>query len=202
MLLVNEVVKPVSGSGPIQFRPQSYGLVPFSLLSIAFPLLLFYSAWVSTNSNHAALLAISILAIGALVTWILAYHWRARIIVNSNDGTLQIRGRLASRTIHRRDIHSAVLYGSGYTQAVAYLDRHERRILTLRLGHWSLSDIERVNDRLEIFLHERKKPAYLPPGKGLLPSIERHQNWAGVAMFLIIFTGALLARALWIWWSR
>jgi hypothetical protein len=185
----------------MEIRPKGYGLVPFSLLSTAFPLLLFYSAWVSTNSNHVALVAITILAIGTLATWVLAYHWRARIGVNSNDGTIQVRGRLVSQTIRRRDIHSAVLYGSGYNQAVAYLDQHDRRLLTLRLGYWSLSDIQRVNDRLEIFLHERKKPAYSPPGKGLLPLMERHQNWVGVAMFLIIFTGALLARGLWSWWS-
>ena len=122
-------------------------------------------------------------------------------MVDSTDGTLQVRGRLISQTIHRRDIHAAVLYGSGYNQAVAYLDRHDSRLLTLRLGYWSMSDIERVNDRLEIFLHERKKPAYLPPGKGLLPSMERHQNWVGFALFLILFTGALLARSLWSWWS-
>ncbi len=186
----------------MQIRPKGYGLVPFSLLSIAFPLLLFYSAWVSTNSNHVALAAMSILAVGTLATWVLAYHWRARIRVNSEDGTLQVRGRLVSQTIHRRDIHSAVLYGSGYSQAVAYLDRHDRRILTLRLGYWSLSDIERVNSRLEIFLHEQKKPAYPPPGKGLLPSMERHQNWVGVAMFVILFTGVLLVRGLWSLWSR
>jgi hypothetical protein len=194
-------VEPVSGNigESIQIRPRGYGLVPFLLLSLGFPLLLFYSAWVSTNSNHVALLAATILAIGALATWVLAYRWRARIMVNSHDGTLQVRGRLVTQTIQRRDVHSAVLYGSGYNQAVAYLDRHERRLLTLRLGYWSLSDIERVNDRLEIFLHERKKPAYSPPGKGLLPSMERQQNWVGVAMFLIIFTGALLARGLWSW---
>ena len=186
----------------MEIRPKGYGLAPFSLLSIAFPILLFYSAWASTYSNHAALLASSILAVGALAAWVLAYRWRARITVNSSDGTLLVRGRLVSQTIHRREIHSAVLYGSGYSQAVAYLDRHDRRLLTLRLGYWSLSDIERVNDRLEIFLHERKKPEYSPPGKGLLPSMERHQNWVGVAMFLIIFIGALLARGLWSWWFR
>jgi hypothetical protein len=144
----------------------------------------------------------SSLAVGTLATWVLAYHWRARIRVNSDDGTLQVRGRLVSQTIHRRDIHSVVLYGSGYSQAVAYLDRHDRRILTLRLGYWSLSDIQRVNDRLEIFLHERKKPAYPPPGKGLLPSMERHQNWVGVAMFVVLFAGVLLVRGLWSLWSR
>jgi hypothetical protein len=194
----------VSGNSreSLQIRPKGYGLVPFSLLSIAYPLILFYSAWVSTYSNHVALVAMFILAIGALATWVLAYHWRARIMVNSHEGTLQVRGRLVSQTIHRSDIHSAVLYGSGYSQAVAYLDRHDRRLLTLRLGYWSLFDIERVNDRLEIFLHERRKPAYSPPGRGLLPSMERHQNWVGVAMFLIIFTGALLARTLWSWWPR
>jgi hypothetical protein len=186
----------------MQIRPKGYGLVPFSLLSIAYPIILFYSAWVSTYSNHVALVAMFILAIGALATWVLAYHWRARIVLDSTDGTLQVRGRLISQTIHRRDIHAAVLYGSGYDQAVAYLDRHDRRLLTLRLDYWSLTDIARVNDRLEIFLHERKKPAYLPPGKGLLPSMERHQNWVGVAMFLILFIGALLARGLWSWWSR
>jgi hypothetical protein len=197
-------VEPVSGNSreSMQIRPRGYGLVPFSLLSIAYPLLLFYAAWVSTYSNHAALAAMFILAIGALATWVLAYHWRALIVVDSTDGTLQVRGRLVSQTIHRRDIHSSVLYGPSYNQAVAYLDRHDRRLLTLRLAYWSLTDIERVNGRLEIFLHERKKPAYSPPGKGLLPSMERHQNWVGVAMFLVIFTGALLARGLWSLMSR
>ena len=186
----------------MQIRPEGYGLVPFSLLSIAFPLLLFYSAWISTNSNHVALVAMSSLAAGTLAIWVLTYHWRARIGVNSHEGTLHVRGRVVSQTIHRRAIHSAVLYGSGYSQAVAYLDRHDRRLLTLRLGYWSLSDIQRVNDRLEIFLHERKKPAYPPPGKGLLPSMERHQYWVGAAMGLILFTGDLLARGLWTLMSR
>jgi hypothetical protein len=51
--------------------PKSYGLVPFSLLSVAYPLLLFYAAWVSTYSNHAALVAMFMLAMGALATWVL-----------------------------------------------------------------------------------------------------------------------------------
>jgi hypothetical protein len=99
-------VEPMSGNSgeSMQIRPKGYGLVPFSPLRIAYLLILFYAAWINTYSNHVALVAMLILATGALATWVLTYHWRARIVVDSTDGTLQVRGRLISQTIHRRDI--------------------------------------------------------------------------------------------------
>jgi hypothetical protein len=84
-------VEPVSGNSgeSMQIRPKGYGLVPLSLLSIGYPLILLYAAWINTYSNHVALVAMFILAIGALATWVLTYHWRARIVVDSTDGTLE-----------------------------------------------------------------------------------------------------------------
>ena len=184
-----------------QIRPTGYGLMPFSLALIAFPILLFYIAWDKGHSNHVAVLTGFLLAVGALAMWVLTYHWRARIVVNPEVGTLEVRGRLASQTIHRRDIRSAVLYGLDH-KAVAYLDQDDRRLLTLRLGYWSLADIKRVNDRLGILLNEWEKPNVAPPGKGILSFMERHRNWVGVGMTLLMFIGAGLAVVLSIMWIR
>jgi hypothetical protein len=143
-----------------------------------------------------------VLAIGALATWVLAYHWRARVLVDPIERALEVRGRLRSRTILARDIRSAVLYGPNYNQAVAYLDRNDRRLLTLRLGYWSLADIRRVNDRLGILLNEWEKPKVSPPGKGLLSFMERHRGWTGVALSLLMAVGVGLAVVLSIWWLQ
>jgi hypothetical protein len=189
----------------MRIRPHGFGLMPFSAPLIAVPIVFIYSAWANSHSNHAAVVAGVVLTIGALATWVLTYHWRARIVVNSIDKTLEVRGRLISRTIHARDVGSAVLYGPSYNQAVAYMDRNDRRLLTLSLGYWSLADIRRVNDRLEILLNEWEKPKTSPPGKGLLPFLERHRNWGGAFLFLLLFiaVGAVWAViALLPWWPH
>lgn len=186
----------------MQIRPYGFGLQPFSLPLIALPIVLISASWAHTNSNHLAVMAAVILTIGALALWVVTYRWRARVTVNSIDRTLEVRGRLISRTIHGRDVRSAVLYGPSYNQAVAYLDRHDRRLLTLRLGYWSLADIKRVNDRLGILLNEWEKPKVSPPGKGLLTFLERHRNWVGASIPLLAFVGVGLAVALWSWWPN
>jgi hypothetical protein len=180
-------------------RPHGFGLMPFSAPLIAVPTVFIYSAWANSHSNHAAVVAGVVLTIGALATWVLTYHWRARIVVNSIDKTLEVRGRLISRTIHARDVRSAVLYGPSYNQAVAYLDRHDGRLLTLRLGYWSLADIRRVNDRLGILLNEWEKPQVSPPGKGFLTFLERHRNWVGASIALLGFVAVGVAIGLWSW---
>jgi hypothetical protein len=184
----------------MQIRPHRFGLMPLSLPLVALPIVLIYSSWVHTNSNHLAVVATVLLTIGALAAWVVAYHSRARIRVNSTDRTLEVRGRLISRTIHARDVRSAVLYGPSYNQAVTYLDRHDRRLLTLRLAYWSLADVKRVNDRLGILLNEWEKPKVSPPGKGLLTFLERHRNWVGASIPLLAFIGVGVAVALWTWW--
>jgi hypothetical protein len=190
------------GGEAVLIRPNSFGLRPLSLSLIALPVVLFYSAWANTNTNHPSLVATLVLGTGALAMWVLTYRWRARVIANSIDGTLEIRGRLISQTIHVRNIRSAVLYGPGYNQAVTYLDRHDRRLLTLRLAYWSLADIKRVNDRLGILLNEWEKPKESPPGKGLLSFMERHPNWVGVWMALLMISAPFVAVGMWIWLSH
>jgi hypothetical protein len=186
----------------IQIRPHAFGLMPFSLPLLALPIVLIYSSWAHTNSNHLAVVVAVVVTIAALATWVLTYHWRARITVNSIDRTLEVRGRLLSRSIHGRDVRSTILYGPNYNQAVAYLDRHDRRLLTLRLGYWSLADIRTVNDRLGILLNEWEKPKVSPPGKGLLTFLERHRNWVGASIPLLAFVGVGVAIAVWTWWPH
>ena len=187
---------------PIQIRPHGFGLMPFSLPLVALPIVLIYSSWAHTNSNHLAVVVAVVVTTAALATWVLTYHSRARIAVNSIDRTLEVRGRLISRTIHGRDVRSAILYGPTYNQAVAYLDRHDRRLLTLRLGYWSLADIRRVNDRLGILLNEWEKPKVSPPGKGFLTFLERHRIWVGASIPLLAFVGVGMAIAVWTWWPH
>lgn len=186
----------------IQIRPHGFGLMPFSLALLLLPMVLIYSAWANSNSNHLAVVVAVVVTIAALATWVLTYHWRARITVNSIDRTLEVRGRLLSRTIQGRDVRSAISYGPTYNQAVAYLDRHDRRLLTLRLGYWSLADIRRVNDRLGILLNEWEKPRISPPGKGLLTFLERHGNWVGASIPVLAFVGVGVAIAVWTWWPH
>src|SRR5256885_17106729 len=95
----------------MRLRPTGYGLMPMSLALLAFPILLFYIAWDKGHSNHVAVLTGLLLALGAVDVGVLTYYCRERMVVNLEVGTLEVRGRLASQRIHRRDIRSAVLYG-------------------------------------------------------------------------------------------
>lgn len=188
-----------------QFRPRgsALGLVPLGPQWILVAVLIYVSlASARAANSQRAMAAVLILGFGALVVWQLMYHWRARIKVDPSDRTMAVRGRLITRIVHARDVRSVVQYGRPANQAVAYMDRHDRRLLTLRLVYWRLADIRRLNNELGVVLNEWDNPTVASPGLGLFPFLERHPGLVGVAMFLLLFLASIAAIVVSGWWSH
>jgi hypothetical protein len=183
-----------------QIRPHSYGLQLFGPQVLLLAIFILIAAERASSGRWGAAIAGVVSAI-ALVVWQAMYRWRARVIVGPSDGRVEIRGRFISRVIKSGEIKSAVLYGFPGNQAVAYMDSHDRRLLTLRLAYWTLRDISHLNDEVGIWLHEGNKSKVTPPpGRGLLPFLERHRFLVGAAIPGLVAIEFAIGYVVWSWW--
>jgi hypothetical protein len=192
------------GETVTEIRPHGsvLGLLPFGLQVVLLVIYIFMASSYAFTGRWAPMITM-VLGLSALLIWQVMYHWRARITVGSADRKVAIRGRLVSRVISRSEIQSAVLYGLPGNQAVAYLDRNDRRLLTLRLTYWTLGDVGRLNDRLGILLNESvNSRVSSPPGKGLLPFMESHRYLVGASIPLLVVIALVIAFTLWRWWPN
>jgi len=136
--------------------------------------------------------------LAAVAAWPLLYYSRARISLSSDDKEMRVRGRFVTRVVDGRRIRSAELYGTPGNQAIAFLDSQNRRVLTLRLVYWSLSDARRLGDQLGMLIHEPpKSTVQTPPGQGFLPFLESHPNVVG--SFIPLMTAVVLFVVMWAW---
>ena len=157
-------------------------------------------AWVAARQPEAQMRVALIAALGlaAVAAWPLLYCFRARISLSPDDKGIRVRGRFVTRVVDGRRIRSAELYGRPGNQAVAFLDSHNRRVLTLRLVYWSLPDLRRLGDQLGVLIHEpRKSTVQTPAGRGFLPFLERHPNLVG--SFIPLMTAVVLIVVIWAW---
>jgi hypothetical protein len=183
-----------------QIRPHGYGLQVFGPQVLLVAIFGLIAADRASRGLWGGAIA-GVLSAIALVTWQALYRWHARVIVGPSDARVEIRGRFISRVIKSGEIKSAVLYGMPGNQAVAYLDTHDRRLLTLRLAYWTLRDINLLNDAVGIWLHEGTKSKVTPPpGRGLLPFLERHPFLVGAAIPALVAIEFAIVYIVWSWW--
>jgi hypothetical protein len=192
------------GETVTEIRPHGsvLGLLPFGLQVTLLVIYIFIASSYAFIGRWAPMITM-VLGLGSLLIWQAMYHWRARIIVRSAARKLEIRGRFISRVISRAEIQSAVRYGLRGNEAVAYLDKNDRRLLTLRLTYWTLGDVGRLNDRLEIWLDQSvNSTVSSPPGKGLLPFMESHRYVVGASIPFLVVIALVIAFTVWSWWPN
>jgi hypothetical protein len=184
-----------------EIRPHgsTLGLLPFGPQVLLLAIFILIAANYASTGRWAGAITL-VLSLVTLLMWQALYHWRARIIVRP-DRRIEIRGRFITRVVNGVEIQLAVLYGLPGNQAVAYLDRHDRRPLTLRLAYWTLGDVNQLNDALGILLNDWDKSRISsPPGKGLLPFLERHRNLVGAAIPLLFVIALVIGFQVWSRW--